>query len=183
LNLCFELFILYLNKNLFSILENFNGYFIDLETAFSIKTFFNSIGCSNIYYLYNNIDNSIDFKFMYLLNITLENLEKINFLFLIGCNLRLEAPLILTRVRKARQHYENEFKIFSLGGAINNFSFFIKNLGNSINSFKLLLEGKLESIYSIFLDKVNYLFLNLKINNLPIFFIGTSILVRIDIGF
>ena len=76
MNLCFELFILYLNKNLFSILENFNGYFIDLETAFSIKTFFNSIGCSNIYYLYNNIDNSIDFKFMYLLNITLENIPE-----------------------------------------------------------------------------------------------------------
>jgi len=86
----------------------------------------------------------------------------------------------LTRIRKAKQYYENEFKVFSLGNAINNFFFFIKNLGNSVNSFILLLEGKLESIYTIFIDNLNFLFLNLKIKNSPIFFIGTSIFVRKD---
>ena len=177
--MAFDLIVFYLNQNFFQQLESYCGEFIDLETAFSLKCFFNGIGCSNIFFIYD-LNYSVDFKFMYLLNLTLENLEKINLIFLIGCNLRLEAPLVLTRIRKSFLNYENDFKIFSLGLAINNFTFFIKNIGNSIKTFKLFLEGKLEFINSIFVSNLNFFFINLNIYKKPIFFFGTSILIRLD---
>ena len=117
---------------------------------------------------------------MYLLNITLEALENVNFIFLIGCNLRLEAPLILTRIRKSYLNYENDFKIFSLGLAVNNLNFYVKNLGNSIKVFKLFLEGKLEHINTLFINNLNWFFININIHKKPIFFFGTSILIRYD---
>jgi NADH dehydrogenase/NADH:ubiquinone oxidoreductase subunit G len=177
--LAFNLINFYLNKNLFKQFESYCGEFIDLETAFSLKCFFNGIGCSNIFFIYN-LNYNIDFKFMYLLNVTLETLEIINLIFLIGCNLRLEAPLILTRIRKSFLNCENDFKIFSLGLAINNFNFYVKNIGNSIKSFKLFLEGKLEYINTIFINNLNWYFINININKIPIFFFGTSILIRYD---
>jgi NADH-quinone oxidoreductase subunit G len=178
-NLAFDLIIFYLNQNYFKQLESYCGNFIDLETAYALKCFFNGIGCSNIFFVYD-LNYNIDFKFMYLLNITLEALENINLIFLIGCNLRLEAPLILTRIRKSFLNYENDFKIFSLGLAINNFNFYVKNIGNSVKAFKLFLEGKLEHINTLFLNNINWIFINFKINKNPIFFIGTSVLIRYD---
>ena len=135
-------------------MESYCGEFIDLETSYVLKQFFNGIGCSNIFFVYNLI-YSIDFKFFYLLNKTLEDLENANLIFLVGCNLRLEAPLILTRIRKSFLNNETEFKVFSLGLAINNFNFYIKNIGNSIKSFKLFLEGKLMHLSTNFINNLN----------------------------
>jgi NADH dehydrogenase (ubiquinone) Fe-S protein 1 len=106
------------------------GPFVDLETAFSLKNFFFSMGCFNINFIYN-LKILLDYKFLYLLNLTLEELEFANLIFLIGCNLRYESPLILTRIRKSFLNDKINFNIFSLGLALNTFSFKVKNLGNS----------------------------------------------------
>ena len=79
--------------------------------------------------------------------------------------------MILTRIRKSFLNCENDFKIFSLGLAINNFNFYVKNIGNSIKSFKLFLEGKLEYINTIFINNLNWYFINININKIPIFFL------------
>lgn len=58
------------------------------------------MGCYNIYYNNGNILDLIDFKYYYLLNDTLINLEdKFNILF-IGMDSRLEVPVLNSRLRK-----------------------------------------------------------------------------------
>jgi len=171
-----ELFLNYIN-NLFLIsLEAVCGNFVDLETVFSLKYFFNSIGCSNIFFI-DYINYSVDFRFLYLLNTSLIALEDSNLIILIGCNLRLEAPLILTRIRKKILTARNKIEIYSFG--LNNNYLPVKNFGNSLKNFKLFLEGKLLSSVDILFNKFNLLN-KIIFNQIPIFFYGMSVITRFD---
>jgi len=69
------------------------GHFLDLETAFSLKKFLNQMGCFNLFCEDETIYN-YDFRFMFLLGVTLSLLEVVNMIFLVGTNLRLESPLL-----------------------------------------------------------------------------------------
>jgi hypothetical protein len=122
----------------------------------------------------------LDFKFLYLLNWTLEHLEYFNLIFLIGCDLRYEAPLILTRIRKSFLNNKSNFNVYSLGLAVNNFSFFIRNLGNSLKTYKNFLEGKIDCLGQNFLVKISLLNINFFYKKF-IFFFGMGILIKIDI--
>jgi len=154
------------------------GPFVDLETAFSLKNFFFSMGCFNINFIYN-LKILLDYKFLYLLNLTLEELEFANLIFLIGCNLRYESPLILTRIRKSFLNDKTNFNIFSLGLALNTFSFKVKNLGNSVRTYKKFLEGKLENLNQIFNFKFFLLNLHFFYKKV-VFFFGMNIILKID---
>ena len=50
-DLALNLIIKFLNQNYFEQLESFCSEFIDLETSFALKSFLNSIGCSNIFFV------------------------------------------------------------------------------------------------------------------------------------
>lgn len=58
----------------YSYIEVFCGSYLNIEAAISLKFFFNSFGCSNIYYFTEFIVMS-DFRFFYQLNETICNLE------------------------------------------------------------------------------------------------------------
>lgn len=69
-----------------------------------------------------------DFRFLYLLNDTIVNLEtKINNLF-IGLNLRLESPLLNARLRKSYL-VNTGFISYSFGLAVNYLTYPVLNLG------------------------------------------------------
>lgn len=93
------------------------GPFTSLEGSLALKSYLISMGCSNIYYT-NNYPLLTDSRLYYRLNDTLLNLEeeKDNILFF-GTNIRSEAPLINSRLRK---NFLNniEFKAYSMGSAI-----------------------------------------------------------------
>lgn len=159
-------------------IEAFCGYFLDLECATFLKKYFLGLGCSNFNYL-DNCFRLYDFRYYYLLNTTVNTLKNLTNLFFIGTNLRLESPLLNSKVRKS--FLKNfSFKAFSIGLGINYLTYPVRNLGNSIFSFLLCLEGRLLSERSfLFKDyfnvyKLNYFFCNLHV------FIGMSFLNRFD---
>lgn len=157
------------------------GPFIDLESSWSLKEFFNSFGCANINYFENSSFYFIcDFRIFYLLNKTLIELENLNSIIFIGTNLRMELPLVNLKIRK--NYIENEyFNSFSFGLSLNYLTFPVKNLGNSIYSLIKFLEGKFYLNFIVFLyNFYNVNFYNVNyIKNIN-FFIGMSVLNRID---
>lgn len=167
-------------RNIFNI---FVGDFLNLELGVSLKSFFSTMGCSNYYYN-NNLCNDYlkDFRFNYLLNMTLIDLENLVNVLLIGVNPRLEVPLLNARLRK---NYLNNFnfKVFSIGLGLSYLTYPVINLGSSIKTLLLFLEGKLFSkkfylndfFLSNYLNKKNLL-------NLNIFF-GTSFLDHFNLSF
>jgi len=134
-------------------IEAYCSPFSSVESLISIKSYFYSIGCYNIYYNNGNILDFIDFRYYYLLNDTLMNLEeKFNILF-IGMDSRLEVPVLNSRLRK--NYLRNiEFRCYSIGLAINYSTYPVINLGNTTKTLFKFMEGSyliLEiCIYGIF---------------------------------
>lgn len=92
-----------------------------------MKKFLNSFGCFNVYSVDSNLLES-DYRFFFQLNTIIENLEfNFNVLFL-GSSIRLEAPLLNSRLRKAYLA-SNSFNAYSVGLSLKNTTFPITNLG------------------------------------------------------
>lgn len=159
------------------------GPFIDLTTSLSLKNFFNIIGISSIF-SYFKFKWFYDFKFFYLLNNSIESLEFFFFYLFIGCDLRLENPLLNIRIKKNYNiNKNNELFFFSYGLSLINMNYPIKNLGNNILKFLRFLKGKVR-IFSIFFFKSFFSFsfinLNIKLYNSPILICGQTLLMRED---
>src|SRR5690606_36673223 len=122
----------------FDVLECVFGLFVDLELTLSFKDFFSSFGCANFYYEVG-VSYLFDFRFFFLLNNTLSYLEHISVFVLIGTNLRLEVPLLNSRIRK--NYLGNDLMaIFSLGLAVDYLTIPVVNFGNSLKVLKSFLE-------------------------------------------
>jgi len=153
------------------------GDFLNLEAALSLKQYFNSFGCSSIYY-YNNIFTFFDLRFSYLLNMTLLHLETLSLILFIGTNVRLEAPLLNARIRKAYLSYM-DFSAYAIGLGINYLTYPVLNIGNSIHAFIQFCSGRLFFLkFMMYLDVYNLSYFNNYFVNLHIFlgmsFFGSS---------
>ena len=160
------------------------NYFNDLQTALSIKTFFNGFGCSNILFNFKTINWIFDFPNYFYLNNLIENIELINFFLFVSCDLRLESPLLNIRVKKNfNLNKNNELFLYSYGLSLNYSTYPIKNIGNAIFKFLYFLEGKQRfSCDFFFKNFYTFKYLNQDYNyyNNPMFFIGNSIINRKD---
>lgn len=130
-----------LELKIFNFINCIYGLFADLQLVFSLKNFFNSMGCSNVSQL-NILQYNMDFRFLFLLNVSLEYIEEVDFVILACTNLRLEAPLLASRLRKNCIVNNFSLKIYSFGLAVSNYFLTVKNIGNSVKSLILFLEGK-----------------------------------------
>jgi len=145
LNLIVEL----LAQETIEFLEVVTGHFLDLETAFVAKNFLNQMGCFNLF-SDEELFCCYDFRFMFLLGVTLNLLEFVNVVFLVGINLRLEAPLLNSRIRKNMLLSSMNLAVYSFGLALNYISYEAKMLGNGLSDYKKFLEGKLSGLRDIF---------------------------------
>lgn len=102
------------------------GSFLTLETMISLKTYFNNCGCSNINFYNINLYIN-DLRFFYLLNTTLIKLEGLSNILFLGTNVRLEAPLLNLRLRKAFLG-NFDFKAYSIGLSLNYLTYPVKNI-------------------------------------------------------
>lgn len=172
-----------INKNFINSICCIIGPFIDVVSAFSLKTFFNNFGSSFLitYLKYNWI---YDFKFMFLLNKQLEDFEFIKFFLFISCDLRLENPILNIRIKKNYNiNRNNELFLYSYGLALNYLTYPVKNLGNNIFKFVNFLRGKCRIFCDFFFKSFfsfSYLNLELSLYNDPIFLLGNSIITRED---
>jgi hypothetical protein len=139
----------------------------------------NNIGCLNIKYI-ENITNISDLRYTYLLNNTIKNLNYITEIFLIGCNPRIELPILNSNIRKS---YLNnlDFKIYTIGLGVNYITYPILNIGSSIKKlYKFFYSIDIINKYFLFDNYYNiYLFNKYFLINTT-FIIGSSSLVRLD---
>ena len=155
------------------------GPFVNLELCLILKSFFLSISCNNINY-FELTKILPDFRFNYLLNFSLNSVNKFASIFLIGTNPRIEAPLYNTYIRKSYL-VNNNFKIFSLGLSWNYISYPIINLGNSLKNLVRILNGlNLVNKYFLFNNFYNLVVFN-NFNKLSTqMLLGDSIVNRLD---
>lgn len=125
----------------FHFLEVSVGPFLDLESVYSVRSFFYSLGCANINYE-DNCTTFFDYRYSFLLTSTLRSLESLELCFFFGLNIRTEAPLLCSRLRKSFISGDHPFLCFAFGGSLDYVSFPIFSLGNSLRSVKNFMEGR-----------------------------------------
>lgn len=132
-------------------LEVIVGPMVDLETMVAFKDLLNSMNCDNLYVHYDsNTDPSavptqsdLDFRSNYLFNTTISGLEfnDIDYLLIVGSNIRYEAPLVNARIRKAwRNHQLN--RICVVGPKDMDLMYDYECLGDSVDTLQKILDGK-----------------------------------------
>ena len=178
----FNLFFDVLLNYSFKFLESFCGPFSDLDTVSTLKFFFNSFGSSNLNY-FDNLKTNFDFRFLFLLNNSLFSLEKSNVVLLLGSNLRLESPILNSRLRKNFLNKKKSTLFFSIGLSLVYLTFPVINMGNNLSFLKTFIESKYSSIRYFFISdflNFNLLNFNFKFLNKISVFGGMSLLTRLD---
>jgi hypothetical protein len=154
----FHVFFDILIKHSFRTLDVFCGSFSDYHATTSLKHFFNSMGCSNVSFSGNSLQNT-DFS-----TLIVNSLEDLNFsrnVLLLATNTRLESPLINARLRKLFLNKKRPCFFYSVGMAVNFLTFPVVNLGNSVQSFSRIFASKSNVVKRFFTnDFFNSSFLN-----------------------
>jgi len=158
--------------------EVFVGDFLSLEAGFMLKKFFLTLGCNNFFFVDDFIGNA-DFRYFYLLNTTFTVLEQFVNVCFIGTNLRLEAPLLNVRLRKAFLA-TSYFKAYSLGCSINYMTYPVHNFGTTIKTYLKFLDGKLFLLRELFIFDYYNLAYAFGVNVNLHFFIGSAVFRRLD---
>lgn len=166
-------------NNVKNIIQAFIGPYSSMELVFNLKSFFNSIGCNNIFYF--ELTNSLpDLRHFFLLNNTLRELVNVNDLLIIGSNVRLESPLLNSIYRKNFLNNIN-FKVYIIGLGLNYLNYAVINLGSNILClYKYLLGLLIVNKYFIFNDYYNLNFFSNKNIFCKNILIGSSSLIRND---
>lgn len=135
------------------------GDLVDSETLVILNDFFHELG-SSIVISQNFLNLNLDFRSNYLLNLSLNYVEKADLFILVGLNMRLELPLLNLRIRKS--FLNNNSPVISFGFSTSlTYNFFQQ--GNNNNSVFRFLNGK------------SYASKCLIDSKFPIIFIGTNL--------
>eukprot|EP01084_Bolivina_argentea_P052938 97191_1 len=113
----------------------------DIESMCALKDFMNKLGCNNLECRMDGIPFNCDIRNNYLFNSTIPGIEECDTLLLVGCNPRMEVPLINTRIRKA---YLNGLDIYLIGNNAK-LNYEKEILGNNLSSLQDIINGN--SIY------------------------------------
>ena len=143
------------------------GSLVDAESLTCLKDFMNRIGCETLCTeeIFPMGASGTDFRSNYLLNTRIAGIEEADHVLLIGCNPRLEAPLLNARIRKCFIH--NELKVSVIGPEVD-LTYKYDHLGDSVKHVEDLINGKHQYSDSLFGSKK------------PVVIVGTTVLQRPD---
>ncbi len=179
-NICM-LFLNLINYLEYFSIQLFMGKFVDLLSGISFKGFFNNIGCANIFYSGEKF-SVIDFRSTYLLNLTIQAFEEVSLIVLFCTNLRMEVPLLNSRLRKNYDYVSGKnLLIYSLGLGLDYQNIPIKNIGNY---YFELIKGKILVFNKIFSEIFSLVFLkklDRKKNFKSLFLIGESVYSELNV--
>lgn len=114
------------------------GNLVDAETLVILNDFFHELG-SNYVIPQKVSDVELGFRSAYLLNLSLDLIEKCDLFILVGINIRLELPLVNLRIRKSFL-YVNALVISF--GFITSLTYQHFQQGQTLNSVFQFLDGK-----------------------------------------
>ena len=141
------------------------GDFIDLETSYLIKQLSESLNIKKIECRQEGVRLPYSDRSQYLFNSTINGIEESDCILIIGSNVREEAPIINTRIRK---HLLNKNIPIGLIGEKFDLTFDYEHLGNDLNILKSISDG--ENNFCKILGKAKK----------PMIIIGQSVLNRDD---
>lgn len=131
-----------IEKHISSSLSNsaaFVGPLVDSESLIVLKDLFNSFGSNNVISTSNLSSLQGDLRFNYISNTNFVNLENSDLCLLLGTDLRVEAPLLNTRLRK--NVIVRKLEIYTIGSSLD-LTYNHIHLGNSLETVKEIAEGK-----------------------------------------
>ena len=143
------------------------GNTLDCETIFSFKKFLEKLGCANYDCRQDNSFFIPGDRSSYLFNTSISGIEESDLCLLIGCNPRIEAPILNSRLRRKYIESNNDFTIARVGEAAD-LSYRVNELGASPTILTEILNNE-----HLFNKKLR------KSKN-PLFIIGQGALCRKD---
>ena len=145
-----------------------------------MKSFFNSLGCSNLNYLDNSYLNN-DFSFLISSSLSLLNKSKV--FLILGSNVKLESPILNSRLRRLYLDKKQKCVFFSVGLALMYLTFPVINIKNNTSFFVEFAESKSFNGRKFFIkDFINSILVNFK-NHYSLRFsclAGNSVMNRFD---
>ena len=115
------------------------GDFIDLETSYLIKQLSEALNIKNIECRQEGVKLPYTHRSQYLFNSTINGIEETDCILILGSNVREEAPIINTRIRK---HLLNKNIPVGLIGNKHDLTFNYEHLGNDLNVLKSISDGE-----------------------------------------
>lgn len=142
------------------------GNLVDVESVFLLKRMLDKLGVSKIECRQDGSSYTITERDHYTFNTTIAGIEKSDFCFLVGVDVRVDAPIINARVRK--RWLAGGYTVMGLGsGEEHNFE--VANIGSNVSTLVEIEAGR---------DKH---FLDLLGNSKkPMMIIGLDVLARTD---
>jgi len=114
------------------------GQFCDIESIQAYKDLMNRLNCENLDVRHNAPYFKADFRNQYLMNSRVTGIDETDLLILVGCNPKLENPVLNARIKKAVM--VNGLEVAVIGSAPNAPYNYI-HLGNSTETLKRLADG------------------------------------------
>ncbi|KAL3702116.1 hypothetical protein R1sor_020138 [Riccia sorocarpa] len=115
------------------------GKLSDAESMMALKDFMNRLGCERLWVEGNSEDTVADLRSNYLVNSTIAGLENTDACLLVGTELRIEAPLLNHRLRKAVRNSRAKVGVI---GPETELHLKAEHLGNSTDILASIAEGK-----------------------------------------
>lgn len=115
------------------------GPFVDVETIVAFKDLMNRLNCDNLDVRSNAPHFNVDFRSQYLFNSQITGLDETDFLLIVGCNPKIENPVLNARIRKAKEI--NGLEVAVIGSAAN-LAYEYVHLGNSVATLEELAKGE-----------------------------------------
>lgn len=119
------------------------GDLADCESMIALKDLMINLGSPHLDCVLDGASLSTKTRGQYLFNTPIADLEKTDFALIIGANIRADASMVHTRLRK--RYLEGGFKAAYVGGALDpdrDFTFAYDNLGDDITVLEEILSGK-----------------------------------------
>jgi len=113
------------------------GDLADAESMIMLKDMMNKLGVENFAWE-DGLALQNDLRSEYLFNSTIEGVEEADALVLVGCNPRMEAPLINTRIRKCV--IQNDLPVATVGPSMD-LTFEVEDLGNDAKVLDAFVSG------------------------------------------
>lgn len=110
---------------------------MDIESMVALKDLMNMLGCNKTECRMDGTQMDADLRSNYLFNSTIPAIEYADTALLVGCNPRMEAPLINTRLRKA---YLNGLDVFLIGHDAK-LNYEKEVLGDNLSALQAVVDG------------------------------------------
>jgi NADH dehydrogenase/NADH:ubiquinone oxidoreductase subunit G len=141
------------------------GRFVDIESICAFRDLLHRLGCESIESSSISPKLNVNLRSEYLFNSTLQGVEESDYILLIGCNPRTEAPVLNARIRPQVDDHGLEVGLIGYGADLN---YDYDHIGTSTNTLKEIAEG------------THPVAQKLREANLPMIIVSSSVLSRKD---